>query len=257
MYKKFQIILASAIAVSAINAFAIEKPAKLASDSRIEVVDYSSTNVVPIHGTTFTTTQITFGDDEYIENIQNGDLGAWTASVDKDLPNMLFVKPTTYNSATNMTVVTNKYTYYFYLTSNGPDQDSQKDATYAIHFEYPQEQQAKTEKAILDREQQKKAELSALQNPADYNWDYSFNGDKTIVPVHVFDDGKFTYMQMQNNQDIPAIFSVTSSNGDESVVNYRQDGRYLVIQMVAPQFTLRDGKNHVATIFDNKSIAQQ
>ncbi len=167
---------------------------------------------------------------------------------------MMFVKPTVYDSQTNMTVVTNKHTYYFYLTSNKQGQVDQGDATYAIHFIYPEEDKAKVEQEIIEQEQQKQAELSAFQNPADYNWDYSFSGDRRIVPIHVFDDGKFTYLQLQPNQPVPAIFSVMNPDGKESVVNYRQDKQYLVIQQVAPQFTLRVGQDEVASIFNNKTI---
>lgn len=236
------------------SAWALQEPTKLSSDGRIEVVPYESYNVVSINGTTFTTTQITFGKDEFIENVQNGDLGAWTVSISANIPYMMFVKPTAYNSKTNMTVVTNKHTYYFNLISNAQGVDDQKEATYAIHFIYPEEEREKVQKQILDREQQQQAELSAFQNPADYHWDYSFNGDESIVPLNVFDDGKFTYMQLQPNQPMPAVFAVTSPNGNESVVNYRQDGQYLVVEQVAPQFTLRLGKDHVATIFNNKLI---
>ena len=72
--------------------------------------------------------------------------------------------------------------------------------------------------------------------------------------MHVFDDGTFTYLQLQPGQPVPAVFAVMNRNGKESVVNYRQDGRYLVIQQTAPQFTLRVGQDQVANIFNNRDI---
>jgi type IV secretion system protein VirB9 len=247
---------ASIAVASVTNAFAVDTPLKLSTDQRIEVVDYSPYNVVPVHGSTFTTTQIIFSKNEYIENVQNGDLGAWSASISKTIPNMMFVKPTVFGSNTNMTVVTNKHTYYFHLTSNEQGKSNQKTATYAIKFLYPGEQRAKVERAILIREKQKQAEISAFQNPGNYNWDYSFNGDKDIMPLHVFDDGKFTYLQLQPNQAVPAVFAVNGKSGQESIVNYRQDGQYIVIQRTAPQFTLRAGRGEVASVFNNKAIAK-
>lgn len=255
-YKTLLTALAMGTCVLSSNALAQITPLKLSTDSRIEVVAYSPYNVVPIDGTTFTTTQITFGKSEYIENVQNGDLGAWTASISKDIPNMMFVKPTVYQSNTNMTVVTNKHTYYFHLMSNAKGKASQRHATYAIHFIYPTEQRHAVEQQIVLREKQREAEISAFKNPADYNWNYSFHGDRSIMPIHVFDDGKFTYLQLRKNQAVPAVFAVTSSSGKESVVNYRQDGRYLVIQRTAPQFTLRVGQQHVVSIFNNTMIHQ-
>ena len=247
-------ILLSALLFIFPYTFAQRQPLKLSSDSRIEVVAYSQYDVVPIHGTTFTTTQIIFGKDEYVENVQNGDLGAWTASINKAIPNMMFVKPTAYDSHTNMTVVTNKHTYYFTMDSNAQGENGQRAATYAIKFIYPDEQKNKVEQEIIEQEKQKQAEISAFQNRANYNWHYSFHGDSQIVPKHVFDDGKFTYMQLQHNQTVPAVFAVDNPDGKESVVNYRQDGEYLVIQRVAPQFTVRAGADEVASIFNDRMI---
>lgn len=256
MNKRCKIILYTLLAVASHIAMAAEQPLKLASDPRIEVVAYSPYNVVPVIGTTFTATQITFGQNEYIESVQNGDIGAWTASINKNLPNMMFIKPTVYNSKTNMTVVTNEHTYYFELISNPKNHATQAKATYAIHFVYPEQKQAKVEAQIRFAEQQKHAEVSAFKNPSAYNWDYSFHGDRRILPIHVFDDGQFTYMQLQPHQPVPAVFAVLTPNGQESVVNYRIDGRYLVVQRTAPEFTLRVGKHQVATIFNNKMIAK-
>jgi len=254
MKKSLQLLASAYLCCSFISTYALENPLHLTSDNRIEVVAYSPFNVVPIYGTTFTTTQIIFDKNEFIETVQNGDLGAWTASIDKDLPYMLFVKPTTFNSNTNMTVVTNKHTYYFHLSSN-KSPSANKKITYAIKFIYPEQKRAKAERSILLREQQKRSELSAFKDPKAYNWNYSFNGSRSIVPLHVFDDGKFTYMQLQNNQSIPAIFAVDNANGKESLVNYRRDNNFLVIQQTAPQFTLRLGDSTVASIFNNKLIA--
>jgi type IV secretion system protein VirB9 len=39
-----------------------------------------------------------------------------------------------------------------------------------------------------------------------------------------------------------AIFAVDDKSGKESTVNIRREGRYLVVQRTAPQFTLRLGK---------------
>ncbi len=127
-------IISSSVALATIT------PQRMSTDSRIEVVPYSPYNVVNIFGSTFTNMQVIFAQDEYIENVQSGDLAAWTVSISKALPYTLFVKPTAYNSNTNLTVITNKHTYYLHLTSNtGPNQTNKK-ITYAIKFIYPVQQ---------------------------------------------------------------------------------------------------------------------
>ena len=247
-------------------AYGVETPEKLSSDQRIEVVPYETYNVVPITGSVFTATQIIFGEGEFIQDIQNGDLGAWTTSVNKTSPNMLFIKPTVSGSDTNMTVVTNQHTYYFHLNSFDSSLTSSLNTslnkssglTYAIRFIYPEDQKNLLEKNLLIHAQQKETEISAFKNPGNYHWDYSFSGDKTLVPLHVFDDGQFTYFQLRPNQPIPAVFAVNSQKGEEAVVNYRRDDQgslvYLVIPEIAPQWTLRNGPEHIASIFNNPEI---
>ena len=233
------------------TAFAEQPTRALATDKRIKVVAFEKNNVVPVKASTFTTTQIVFGRGEVIENIQNGDLDAWTVSVQKGLSNMLFLKPTIVGSTTNMTVVTNRHTYYFGLQSQN---NQSNESTYAIHFTYPAQARAKMLANMRYNKLQKRAILKADKNPQNYHWNYSFNGAHAIMPSHIFDDGRFTYMQLQSGKPVPAIFAVDNASGKESVVNYRREGQYIVVQQIAPQFTLREGKNQVASIFNNRVI---
>lgn len=232
---------------------AAEAPRSLTSDGRIKIVPYDSDNVVQIKGNTMTSTQIIFGKDENIEEVQNGDVAAWTLDVQKQLPNMLFLKPTMGDSNTNMTVVTNEHTYYFNLAST---ENNKILPTYVIRFIYPDEEKAALLSQLATKNQQDKALLNAAQNPKNYNWNYSFNGSPEVLPLHVFDDGQFTYLQLQAGQPIPAIFAVDNKSGHESVVNYRREGNYLIVQQIAPQFTLRDGQDKVTSIFNNRMIQQ-
>lgn len=259
----------------AANSYATTTPVKLASDPRIEIVAYSPLAVVPIQGTVLTATQITFGRNEFIENIQCGDLGAWTASVDKAMPNMLFLKPTAYGSHTNLTVITNLHTYYFELAS-GEDKPTaaakEAQAVYALHFIYPSlqplvsvtfsqkakpTQLGKGSNAASTTNITNTTVLSTIIPSPNDNLDYSFHGDKAIEPLQVFDDGTFTYMQLRPHQPVPAVFAVISPNGEEAVTNVRQAGDYLVIQQVAPQFTLRDGQGDVASVFNGAWLGNE
>ena len=233
---------------------AIENPRSRSTDKRIKVVAFHHEDVVPVYASTFITTQITFGKNEVIENIQNGDLDAWTVNVQKGLSNMLFIKPTILDSDTNMTVITNKHTYFFHLMSNKDDTAPQDDITYAIEFIYPNETRARMLANLKYNAQHKKTMVAAKEHSKHFNWDYSFSGADFVMPLKVFDDGKFTFMQFRAHQSLPAIFAVDNRAGKEAVVNYRKDGKYIVIQEIAPQFTLRDGQYNVASIFNNKLI---
>lgn len=232
--------------------FANEYARSLATDMRIKTVPYEKNNVVSVYGSTFITTQIIFGQNEKVIDIQGGDADAWTVNVSKAIPNVLNIKPTILNSDTDIIVSTIDHEekikrYFFHLKSNQSSSHVEPlKQTYAIRFIYPND----------IRLNPADEQLNIAQNPSHYHWSYSFSGSRTIMPVHVFDDGKFTYFQLQKNQDIPAIFAVSNRAGKEAVVNFRKTSGYLVVQQVAPQFTLRDGQYHVASIFNNRLIQQ-
>lgn len=240
-------------------AFAEIKPKDTLTDERIKQVEFQKNNVVTIYGKPFVSTQIIFGDDESILDVQGGDEAGWSVHIDKALPNILTIKPTLFDSNTNLAVVTNdknneKRIYHFHLVMQAANQANNTKATYAIEFTYPDKEKAKLEATLNFLQRQKDSILNAAKKPSDYHWDYSFNGNKTIMPLHVFDDGQFTYLQLRPNQTVPSVFAVDNKEGEESVVNTRIEGDYLVIQQIAPQFTLREGEHKVATVFNDAEI---
>lgn len=235
----------------------------------VKTVVYVPNQVVTLQGTPFVTTQVTFAKDEVIEAVHNGDLGAWTASINPHFADMLFIKPTVYQSDTNMTVVTNKRTYYFHLQSgddpNALTNDERqgkgqpvrvKPPTYALHFRYPREAMLANLARTKEAKRIHATLVSPFAHPGQYHWDYTFDGDTRLVPEHAFDDGRFTYFELRPEQRVPAVFAVTGKNGAEAIVNTRLQGRYLIVPRTAPQFTLRLGKDQVATVFNQHAIAR-
>lgn len=253
-YGYYAVVLSSLLLTNGV--WAVSKSQALALDARIERVSFEDNNVVAVHASTFTTTQIRFGEQEVIENIQNGDVDAWTVSVQPGLGNMLFLKPTVVGSDTNMTVITNRHSYYFHLMSAAHDLGKAGHETYAIHFEYPKvKQRALLAHLKSNQHHALKPGLAGKRGP-DYHFDYRVSGDPRLRPVRVFDDGRFTYLQFPAHQPIPAIFAVNNAKGDESLVNVRREGEFIVVQQLAPQFTLRQGKHHVASVFNARLIGR-
>lgn len=239
--------------LSSLSVNATQTPIAYPQDSRIKRVAYSDNNVVPIQGEVFTTTQLVFGKNEHVLDVEGGDREGWVVTYHKVLPNMLFLKPTMIDTQSNMTVVTNKHTYYFNVTSSKHfNETSYK--TYAIKFVYPIDERRRLNERLKRKKQLKRSILSPSKHPKQYNWDYAFHGDRSIMPAHVFDDGVFTYFELRPQQTLPALFSIDNKKGEEALVNFSRKGNYLVIHRVSTQFTLRAGKHHVASIFNNKAI---
>lgn len=231
-------------------AFAEQQPAGHPHDGRVKIVNFDENNVVAFKGTPLTSTQLLFGLDEVVLNIDSGDKMVWSVKTNARTPNMVFLKPTKFGLNTNITVVTNKHNYYFHATSSS-ESTSARDQTYTIKFRYPEEERARLH--AINEEKRQQAALNHFKAPEVRNSDYRFSGNKQIMPAHVFDDGTFTYFELRKNQPAPAIFAIDNKQGKESIVNTRREGNYLVVQRLAPQFTLRNG-DIVASVFNSREI---
>lgn len=211
-------------------------PASYRSDSHIQVVTYNSNQVYRVNGLQGYTTAIELGPDENVLSVNIGDSSAWLVNVQNNIINL---KPVMSNPNTNMNVVSSRGTYQFFLTApsasdaeKGPD----KNTVFLLRFKYPDLVGVSNSNEGPDLEH------------GHYNFNYTARGDQSIAPLSVFDDGRFTYMDFGNHRVTPAIFMV-DPRGYESLVNYHVQGKYVVVEKVGAQFTLRDG-DQVASIFN-------
>lgn len=79
--------------------------------------------------------------------------------------------------------------------------------------------------------------------PQVVNSRYSFaagEGSQDIVPSLVFDDGRFTYLRIAGNREVPAVFQVLG-DGSETPVNARMEDELLVVDRVSRRLMLRAG----------------
>ncbi len=182
---------------------------------------------------------IEFESDETISTISMGDPSLWLF---EHLGNRLFLKPVGEGaSQTNMTVITNKKIYHFELTAKEAKNISDKDLVFVAKFVYPDEK----DKNIIEFPKAIASDEPDMRDLSIYNFKYQYTGEASIAPVKVFDNGDFTYFQFpRKNAEYPAIFSVDAA-GFESIVNFRAAGDYIIVEKVAPQFTLRNGTDIV------------
>lgn len=228
--------------VIANTAFAQNIPQSYSNDNRLKEVTYRENDVIPIEGIPLTTTQIVLPVGESILDIEGGDTTAWMVTYHPNLPNIIFIKPTSLNSDSNMTVITNRHAYYFHLKSN----KALVNKTYAIKIN-----QSIPPKSSL----RSIPPIKTIENKRILNTAYRFSGSNELTPLHVFDDGRFTYFEIAPNAPVPAIFAIDDKSGKENTVNTRYEGKYIVVLRLAPQFTLRSG-GKVTSIFNDKEIAR-
>lgn len=210
-----------------------------ASDERLRTTVYDPERVVRVAGRPGIQSTIQFGPDERIENVAVGDSSAWQVTPNRR-GSIIFVKPLSALSRTNMTVVTDRRTYLFDLVSVG------KDGTplYSLKFSYPADEVV-TVQAEQVHETDSSAEpfpIQAAISPDRLNFHWKAQGSKSLAPSRIFDDGHSIYVAWDRRTPLPAILSISEA-GEEGPLHYEVSGEYIVISPVLSLVVLRHGKN--------------
>lgn len=243
---KVLILLASAVVSYAAHAERVPQP--LATDQRIRQVVYNASEVYEVTGNYRLTTTIEFESGETVQYLTLGDTIAWQAH---PMGNRVHLKPVEPHAMTNLTVITDRRTYYFRLTAS--TSQNKLDATYLLRFSYGPEGDIAINPGAVRKSSNKKDELATKIKVRNCN--YSVSGSSNVKLLRACDDGVFTYLEFAEHASLPAFFAV-DPNGNESVVNYRMDGKYVVIERVASLYTLRDGNESLCLFNEDKPFRQ-
>ncbi len=239
-------LIAIIASLSLVSGFVSAAPVKF---QRIMVLDYdedAQDKSIPILTKRGFVTQIDFGKGETIESLGGtsqaaaltGDADGWIV-VGRKGDRHIYLKPKSEAYPSNLLVVTNRYNYAFELRIL-PD-ESRSDGVWRLSFRYPND-------GLSNAEVRANQVAYALGSPTEKrNLKYRIElirGNGDILPKKAWDDGRFTYIAMGNNREIPAAFKVDGNDG-ESTVNMHTEGQLLVIHEVARRFLLRLDKQEV------------
>jgi type IV secretion system protein VirB9 len=72
---------------------------------------------------------------------------------------------------------------------------------------------------------------------------YSYTGAKALLPDHMFDDGRNTFLYYPAHRRKPKLFAV-GTDGSERPLPVRSGNQYLTISGVYSRMTLRMGDEH-------------
>ncbi|MEW9856103.1 TrbG/VirB9 family P-type conjugative transfer protein [Novosphingobium sp. M1R2S20] len=227
-------------ATAAASLCALNTPA--AADERLVHHMFSENEVVRIDGRTGVQATISFGEGEAIENVAVGDSAAWQITPNKRA-DLLFVKPLDNSARTNMTVVTDRHTYFFDLVAS-----PRTKPVYLLRFTYKDEPKKKPSEgaalAALTADEQAVLGGGPAETPVDpaaLNFAWRPKGDTKILPARIYDDGNATYLLWGEKSEVPAIL-VLNEKGEEGPVNYSVRGRTIVVDDVPRAILLRSGK---------------
>ena len=198
-------------------AFAEAIPRGGPNDSRVRLATYQEAQVYRLNVSLTHVTTVEFGEGESIRSIIAGDTEGF--EIDGVPGGQAFaIKPVARGVHTNVTVYTNRRSYYFNV------QEVQSPTFYVVQFRYPDDD-ARPTRAI------------AQQAP---NYNYGASTQVQFTPTRVWDDGTFTYFAFTRNAPVPAIFRYSS--GRERTVNTQavEDG-VIRVSGVNTQWVLRLG----------------
>ncbi|MBS0483128.1 MAG: P-type conjugative transfer protein TrbG [Proteobacteria bacterium] len=148
----------------------------------------------------------------------------------------IFVKPTRPDLSTNLVINTDRRTYHLELRAGA--------ATYmaSVSWTYPRDAlialQGRNAAAAATVPVAAGVDLAAL------NFRYRIDGDRAPWrPARAFDDGRQVFIEFPagiSQGEMPPLF-VTGAAGDAELVNYRVQGRYMVVDRLFAAAELRLG----------------
>jgi type IV secretion system protein VirB9 len=233
-------------------------PAQAQSDPRIREVIYDPSAVYRIAGAFRTATQIVFAPDETIRHAAVGDSVAWEVAAEGSV---LFLKPRERHPATNLLVVTERAGqarhYAFELAARDPGDRSA--VAYQIRFRYPADDQARAAQVLAQQAEAVEQRLiglelerGAVEGPRNLAW--SAQGDASLQPSEVSDNGRFTVLRFVGGQALPALFEV-GEDGSERLIPYDVRGEFVVVHAVVRGLRLRRGPS-VLCLFNDAYAPQ-
>jgi type IV secretion system protein VirB9 len=215
-------------------------------DPRLISLRWHDNRVVRLVGRAGIEATISLDPDEHIENVAIGDANAWQVTPNRRA-NMLFVKPLAAHAHTNLTVVTERRTYFFDLVASPGARP-----IYGLRMTYP-EPPAKPAPppppAPLTGEEAALVHGAATPppvDPASLDTGFAVRGARELAPARVFADGHDTYIAWPKGVTLPAVLG-RNDRGVEGPINYAMRDDMIVIAGVPDTIVLRSGKA-VATI---------
>jgi type IV secretion system protein VirB9 len=259
-------LLGAMILIAAMSfgpAWAEEDPTPGRADARMRVIPYSPDQVFHLSTAVGATLVVGFADDETVTQVDVTDSKDLKASPAK---NFLFFKPAAALALQPVIVLTTnpggQLRRYVFEVTTVDARSLAADAAgvyYSVQFTYPQDEAERRRQAALANARKAAAAAEARAARAQLalahdaleqqardpfsgprNWRYVAQGDRSLLPLEVFDNGFSTVFRFPGNVRVPSVF-VVNPDGKEATANYAVKGDLVQADAVARQWRLRDG----------------
>jgi len=224
--------LGVALLVAVVGSAARVDAAPMPAEPRLQTVDYRPDAVLSLTGFVGYHVHLEFAPGEHFVTLAAGD----TASLDVGAEgNHLLLKPKRATPGTNLTLLTNRRTYFVdyraYARAPRPGE-----AVYSIRFQYPPDAGIAGPAAVVPA---LKSALDPL--PAATNSDYWFCGSAALRPVAADDDGVQIRLKFPATAELPAVYAAGPDRA-EMLVNSHVENDTIVVHRIAQRLVLRRGQ---------------
>lgn len=223
------------------NRAATREPQAQAFVNAVQIYPYSEGVLYRLYAAPERVTDIALQPGEAVVSVAAGDTLRWAigdttsgSGVTKRVH--ILVKPFAAGLSTNLIITTDRRAYHLQLES------IPKTAMAALSWTYPQDELI----AIKRAAEPQRAAAPAVNGLAveKLNFAYAISGDNPPWrPLRAFDDGQQTFIEFPASiavGEAPPLFMI-DAGGDASLVNYRMNGRYYVVDRLFDAAELRLG----------------
>jgi type IV secretion system protein VirB9 len=227
--------------VAVANRAATKEPESSGFLNAIQVYAFADGSLYRLYTSPERVTDIALQPGETLISVAAGDTARWvigdTSSGRGDTKRThILVKPFSAGLATNLVITTDRRSYHLDLTStSGP-------AMAALSWTYPQDGMIAIRHAA--EHEQAVAPIASGLAVEQFHFNYEISGDEPDWrPLRAFDDGRQTFIQFPASiavGEAPPLF-IVDQKGGASLVNYRMQGRFYVVDRIFDAAELRLG----------------
>lgn len=229
------------VGVAVANRAATREPVAAGFVNAVQVYPYAEGSLYQVYAAPERVTDIALQPGEALISVAAGDTARWvigdTSSGSGDAKRThVLLKPFAAGLATNVVITTDRRSYHLALTSTSTT------AMVALSWTYPQDALIALKRAAEER--QATTPVATGITPDQLNFNYAISGDKPAWrPLRAFDNGRQTYVEFPASLAVgeaPPLFLVDAT-GEATLVNYRLQGRFYVVDRIFDVAELRLG----------------
>lgn len=223
------------------NSAATREPAASSFVDATAVFAFSDGAVYHVYTAPERVTDIVLQPGEQLGSVAAGDTARWvvgdtTSGAGAEKRAHVLIKPYSAGLITNLVITTDRRTYHLLVSSGAGG------AMSALSWTYPQDALIAFKRAQV--EGAAATPVATGMDLAQLRFDYAISGDRpSWRPIRAFDDGRQTYIEFPADLGVgeaPPLF-LTGPDGQAQLVNYRQRGRFYIVDRLFDAAELRLG----------------